>query len=328
MTLAGRTCLVTGGCGFIGSHLSERLVEEGARVRVLVHYNSEGRRGWLETSDAADRIEFVPGDVRDRDSLRPAVEGADVVFHLAALIAIPYSFRAPASFVDTNVTGTLNVMRLAAEAGVDRVVHTSTSEVYGTALEVPISEDHPLQGQSPYAASKIGGDKMAEALHRQRGVPLVTVRPFNTYGPRQSERAVIPTIIGQCLSGEGEVRLGNLSPTRDFNYVADTVDGFVRAAVADGAVGRTLNVGSGREVSIGELVDVIADVVGTDVTVVQEEERVRPDDAEVDRLLCDATRAREVLGWEPRHTLEEGLEETVDWFRDHAGRYRGGEYAL
>lgn len=328
MNLSSATCLVTGGCGFIGSHLAERLVERAGAVRVLVHYNSEGRRGWLDHSERADDIEFIPGDVRDRDSLMPAIRGADVVFHLAALIAIPYSFRAPESFVQTNVLGTLNVMRLAAELGVARVVHTSTSEVYGTAQRVPISEDHPLHAQSPYAASKVGGDQMAEAIHQQTRVPLVTLRPFNTFGPRQSERAVIPTIIGQCLGGQPEIRLGNLAPTRDFCFVEDTARAFVRAAEVDAAVGRTLNVGTGREISIGDLAALIAEITGRQIPVGLDGERVRPGGAEVERLVCDATRAREVLGWVPEHTLEEGLEKAVAWYGERRGDLRPELYAI
>ena len=272
-------------------------------------------------------MEVVAGDITDRDSVCRAVAGRDVVFHLAALIAIPYSYAAPASYVRTNVDGTLNVMQACREAGVERVVHTSTSEVYGTARYVPIDEKHPLQGQSPYSASKIGADKMAEAFHLSFGLPIVTVRPFNTFGPRQSARAVIPTIITQCLAGK-TVTLGSLHPTRDLNYVTNTVQGFLSAAIAPDAIGATINLGSGREISIGDLAGLIAGIVGTDVHVESDEERVRPGQSEVERLLADNTLAASLAGWRPAISLEEGLRATVDWFRDHAGRYRTGVYVV
>ena len=324
---SGRKVLVTGAGGFIGSHLSEQLAERGAGVRALVHYNALGRRGWLDHSPLADRIEVVAGDVTDRDSVRKAVEGVDTVFHLAALIAIPYSYGAPASYVRTNVEGTLNVLQAVRECGCRRMVHTSTSEVYGTARSVPIDEDHPLQGQSPYSASKIGADKMAEAFHCSFNVPVVTVRPFNTFGPRQSARAVIPTIITQCLAGE-TVKLGSLHPTRDMNFVANTVEGFIRAAEVDAAVGRTFNLGSGREISIGDLAGLIARMTGSRVRIETDEQRIRPGASEVERLLASNTRAADVLGWSPRVSLEEGLEKTITWLRDNLRHYRPGVYTV
>jgi dTDP-glucose 4,6-dehydratase len=323
----GKKVLVTGAGGFIGSHLTERLAGAGARVRALVHYNALGTWGWLDDSPVKTDIEVLAGDVCDRDSVRRAVEGVEVVFHLAALIAIPYSYHAPASYVRANVEGTLNVLQAAREVGVEKVVHTSTSEVYGTARYVPIDEAHPLQGQSPYSATKIGADKLAEAFHLSFGLPVVTVRPFNTYGPRQSARAVIPTIITQCLTGE-VVRLGNLTPTRDLNYVENTAEGFMAAASAPGAVGRVLNLGTGREISIGDLAQLIARLAERPVRIESDEARTRPGGSEVERLLADSTAARELLGWEPRVGLEEGLRRTIEWVRRHPERYRPGVYVV
>jgi dTDP-glucose 4,6-dehydratase len=325
--MRGKKVLVTGAGGFIGSHLAERLVEEGAQVKALVHYNALGTRGWLDQSPLASEMEVLAGDISDRDSVARAVAGTDVVFHLAALIAIPYSYQAPASYLRTNIEGTLNVLQAAREHGVGRVVHTSTSEVYGTAQRVPIDETHPLQGQSPYSASKIGADKMAEAFFLSFAVPVVTIRPFNTFGPRQSARAVIPTIITQCLAGE-VVRLGNLAPTRDLNYVSNTVDGFVRAATAPGVLGRTINVGSGSEISIGDLARLIARLVGTEFRIETEQCRLRPGPSEVERLLADATLAKSLLGWEPGVDLEEGLRRTILWLGENRSRYRAGVYAV
>jgi NAD dependent epimerase/dehydratase len=327
VSLAGKTCLVTGGGGFIGSHLVEMLVREGARTRALVHYNALGRRGWLDQSPEAADAEVYAGDVADRDSLRSAMRGVDVVLHLAALIAIPYSYHAPESYVRTNVLGTLNVLRAAQEAGASRVVHTSTSEVYGSAQRVPMDESHPLQGQSPYSASKIGADKMAEAMHLSFDTPVVIVRPFNTYGPRQSTRAVLPTIITQCLSGR-PVRLGSLHPTRDLTFVTDTARGFVMAATAPGVEGRTVNLGTGREVSVGELAEAVARAAGVELRLEHDPERVRPSGSEVDRLLSDNTLAARLFGWTPEHSLEAGLEATVAWFRENLDGYRVGEYAI
>ncbi len=260
MSLAGRPVLVTGAGGFIGSHLAERLVEEGARVRAMIHYNALGRAGWLDASKLRSQMEILAGDITDPDSVRNAVKGVDVVFHLAALIAIPYSYRAPLSYVRTNVYGTLNVLQAARDLGTPRVLSTSTSEVYGTARRVPIDEQHPLQGQSPYSASKIGADKLAEAFYCSFGVPVATIRPFNTFGPRQSARAVVPTIIAQCLAGQPVIRLGSLTPTRDMNFVSNTVDGYLAAAASDKVVGQTVHFGSGREISIGDLARLVAEL--------------------------------------------------------------------
>lgn len=327
MQWGNKRIMVTGGGGFIGSHLVERLVQLGAQTRALVRYNSAGSWGWLDHSDTRDDVEVILGDVRDQDSLERAVRGSDVVFHLAALIAIPYSYHAPLSYVRTNVEGTLNVLQSAIRHDVGLVVHTSTSEVYGTARHIPISETHPLQGQSPYSATKIGADKIAESFHLSFGLPVVTVRPFNTYGPRQSARAVIPTIVSQALS-ESVIRLGNLEPTRDLNYVADTVEGFIKAAESPKAVGQVINLGTGREISIGDLAATILRMLGKDLPIVSENERVRPEGSEVDRLCADAGKALELLGWEPAHTLEEGLTRTIEWIRENNERYRTGVYTI
>lgn len=325
--IRGRRCLVTGAGGFIGSHLVERLAGDGAKVRALVHYNALGSQGWLDASPARESVEIVAGDVGDRESVLRAAEGVDVILHLAALVGIPYSYRAPASYVRTNVEGTLNVLSAAREHGAARVVVTSTSEVYGTARRVPMDEGHPLQAQSPYAASKIASDKLAESFWLSFQVPVVTVRPFNTFGPRQSARAVIPTVIRQALGGS-TVRLGNLGPTRDFNFVQDTVDGFVRAAATDGIEGETFNVGSGRETSIREVVEKVGGILGKELAVVEESARVRSPGSEVERLLADPTRARSRLGWRPMVDLEEGLRRTVDWIRENPGRSRIDEYLV
>ncbi len=327
---SNKKVLVTGAGGFIGSHLTERLARAGARVRGFVHYNSLGRWGWLDRigAELMDDIEVFAGDVRDQNRVFEAVDGMEVVFHLASLIAIPYSYHAPDSYVQTNVGGALNILNACRRSGVERVVHTSTSEVYGTARYVPIDEDHPLQAQSPYSASKIGADMLAESFHRSFDLPVVIVRPFNTFGPRQSERAVIPTIISQIVSGTDELSLGSLEPTRDFNYVEDTVDGFLKLAVCDRAVGQVVNIGSGREVSIGELAEKIMDIAGRRIVIREECERKRPEKSEVDRLMCDNTRVRRWTGWEPTHTLEDGLIKTFEWiFRNQSG-FRPGMYAV
>ena len=322
-----QTVLVTGAGGFIGSHLTERLVGLGAHTRALVHYNSAGTWGWLECSPHKDDVEVVLGDVRDQETVRRAVRGADIVFHLAALIAIPYSYQAPSSYVRTNVEGTLNVLQTAYEEGVKLVVHTSTSEVYGTACSVPIPEEHPLQAQSPYAASKIGADKLAEAFHRSFNLPVVTVRPFNTYGPRQSARAIIPTIITQALT-KPALRLGHLEPTRDFNYVDDTVEGFIRAAACPDAVGRVINLGSGVEISIGDLVDTLLKLLGRNLPVIFDNPRSRPDLSEVERLCADNSRARTILEWSPRVTLKDGLGQTIVWIEKNLDMYKHHQYTI
>lgn len=320
--------LVTGAGGFIGSHLTERLVKEGYTVRAFVHYNSRGEWGWLEESPLRKEIEVVAGDVRDYDIVRKAVEGSNIVFHLAALIGIPYSYVSPLAYIRTNVEGTYNVLQAAREAGVLRFVHTSTSEVYGTAKYVPIDEEHPLQAQSPYAASKIAADQLALSLFRSYGLPVSVARPFNTFGPRQSARAVIPTILTQVLSGRETVKLGNLHPTRDFNYVADTVEGFLAIARSPETVGEVVNIGSGRETSIKKVIGIVSRIVGKEIRVAVENDRVRPEKSEVERLVCNNARIKELTGWQPRHSLEEGLALTLEWMASHLHVYKPELYNL
>ena len=327
MSWSDKKVLITGAGGFIGSHLTERLVELGAKTRAFVHYNSTGSWGWLDQSPLKDDVEIVLGDIRDQDTVSHAINGVDVVFHLAALIAIPYSYQAPLSYVRTNVEGTLNVLQAAQRAGSEIVVHTSTSEVYGTARTVPIDENHPLQGQSPYSASKIGADKIAESFHLSFGLPVVTVRPFNTFGPRQSARAVIPAIITQALNGS-EIRLGNLEPTRDLNFVADTVEGFIKAAETPKAIGETINLGSGREISIKDLAALILKLMNRDIRIALEGARLRPENSEVDRLCADNRKGQSILGWTPKYSLEEGLIATIEWIRENSERYRTGIYVV
>lgn len=325
---SGRRVLVTGAGGFIGSQLAEQLVELGAEVRGFFRYTSRGSLGWIEQADEEIRNSIDPalGDLRDSDAVQGAVSGNEIVFHLGALIGIPYSYVHPRETLETNVTGTFNVVTAARDNDVSLVVHTSTSETYGTARYVPIDEDHPLQAQSPYSATKIAADKLAQSFHHSYGLPLTTVRPFNTYGPRQSPRAVIPTIASQALGGT-TVRLGHLAPTRDFTYVSDTVNGFVRAG-ASAAIGQTFNLGSGQEISVGDLVELMAEILGKELRVEHDPDRDRPASSEVDRLVSDNTRAREVLGWEPQTSLRDGLQRTVEWFSAHRGRLFPREYAI
>lgn len=325
MNWTNKHVLITGAGGFIGSHLTEKLVELGAQTKALVRYTSNGSRGWLQSSAVHDDIEFVHGDLRDRDSLRRAMHDVHTIFHLGALIAIPYSYDAPSSYVATNITGTLNVLEMARDHGINRIVHTSTSEVYGTARYVPIDEKHPLQGQSPYSATKIAADKLAEAFYLSFGVRVSTVRPFNTYGPRQSARAVVPTIVSQALA-QNEIKLGSLDPTRDLNFVGDIVDGFIAAAASDAAIGETINLGQGKEISIGELARLICSITGRDLPIISDDQRVRPKNSEVERLCCNNSKARELIGWTPRHTLREGLEKSIAWIRENLEAYRIGEY--
>ena len=322
-----RKVLVTGAGGFIGSHLAERLAVLGADVRALVRYTSTGRWGWLDQSPIKADLEVVLGDVRDFFSVRDAMRGREVAFHLAALIGIPYSYQAPQSYLHTNIEGTLNVLQAARELETERVICTSTSEVYGTAQYVPIDEDHPLQGQSPYSASKIAADKLAESYFRSFGTPVAVLRPFNTYGPRQSARAVIPTIITQALAGT-EVRLGSLTPTRDFNFVADTVEGFIAAAARREAVGQVINLGSGAEISVQRLASTIGELLGKKLTLIAEDQRIRPENSEVERLCADATKARELLGWESSVSLEDGLRQTIAWVERNLQGYRVKEYSV
>lgn len=319
---------VTGADGFIGSHLVETLVRRGHAVRALVLYNSFNSWGWLDDAppDVREAIEVVAGDVRDANGVREAMRGCDVVFHLAALIAIPYSYQSPDTYVETNVRGTLNVLQAARELGVARLVHTSTSEVYGSARFVPITEAHPLQGQSPYAATKIAADALAQSFYHSFGTPVAVIRPFNTYGPRQSARAVIPTIITQVASGQRHIRLGALHPTRDFNFVKDTVAGFIAVAQAREAVGGVINIGSNYEISVAETARLIAEVMGVELEIEADDMRLRPQASEVDRLWADNRKAKRVAGWEPayagREGLARGLGETVAWFREPANLAR------
>ncbi len=324
---------VTGADGFIGSHLTEELVRAGYRVKAMAIYNSQGSYGWLDTvpAETMQHVEVQLGDVRDAGSVRALMQDAQTVYHLAALIAIPYSYVAPRSYVETNITGTLNVLEAARELGTARVVHTSTSEVYGTARTAPIHESHPLQGQSPYSATKIGADKLAESYFLSFGLPVVTLRPFNTYGPRQSARAVIPTIISQVAAGRREIRLGDLRPTRDFNYVADTARAFRAVGEAGSDVlGRTLNAGSGREITVGDTVKLIGQVMGAELQVTQEDVRLRPEGSEVMRLLADHSELSRLTGWQPEFTLEEGLKRTAVWFTNpvNLARYRVDQYTV
>ncbi len=323
----GRTVLVTGAGGFIGSHLVERLVNEGAQVRAFVRYNSRGDPGLLRMlpAELTAKIELIPGELRDRTAIWEAVKGCEIVFHLGALISIPYSYRHPAEVAETNFMGTLNILMACRELGVERLAHTSTSEVYGTALRVPIDERHPLQGQSPYSASKIGADKLVESFFCAYDLPVVTVRPFNTYGPRQSARAVIPTIITQALVNN-HIRLGNLDTLRDFTYVDDTVEGFLCAAEANDVVGKVFNFGTGQEVRIGDLAEKIAHKIGHSVTLLTDNERLRPEKSEVMRLRADNSLAREDLGWAPRISLDEGLDKTIAWIWRHLEMYQPGRY--
>ena len=325
----GTRAFVTGAGGFIASHLVEALLRRDWQVTAFVHYNSRASWGWLETHhrQPPPNLKVVPGDITDPFLVREALEGCEVVFHLAALIAIPYSYHAPASYVQTNVTGTLNLAEAARKAGVRRLVHTSTSEVYGTAQYTPVDEAHPLQGQSPYSASKIAADKLIESFVCSYGLPAVTVRPFNTYGPRQSARAVIPSIIAQALHGNS-VRLGSLDPVRDLTFVSDAVEGFIRAAEADDVTGQVINLGTGDAVSVRELAQIIFDLLGIAPDLVTDPERLRPSASEVQRLVSNHGKAARILGWHPTVSLGEGLKRTIEWMREHAELYRPEEYTV
>jgi NAD dependent epimerase/dehydratase len=331
-TVGEKKVLVTGADGFIGSHLVEALVERGADVRAFVFYNAFNSWGWLDTLPAAvlDQIEVVSGDVRDPNGVRSAVRGVDAVFHLAALIAIPFSYHSPDSYVDTNVKGTLNVLQAARDYGTTRVVVTSTSEVYGTAQYVPIDESHPLQGQSPYSATKIAADRLSESFYRSFGTPVIIARPFNTYGPRQSARAVIPTIISQLAAGRTEIHLGALQPTRDFNYVTDITRGFIALAECDQAIGEEINIATGVETSIGDVARVLVEAINPGARIVSDDERRRPEKSEVYRLLGDSTKIRSMTKWNPEVDLETGLKQTTEWFADPANlsRYKTDQYNL
>ena len=331
-----RKVLVTGAAGFIGSHLAEELVRRNFGVRAFVHYNSLGSHGWLDSSprEIHDQLDIFAGDIRDPNGVRTAMKGCDAVLHLAALIAIPYSYHSPDTYVETNITGTLNVLQAARDLDVSHVVHTSTSEVYGTAQVVPITEEHRLQGQSPYSASKIGADQIALSFERSFGTPVTVVRPFNTYGPRQSARAVIPTIITQIAAGNRKVKLGSIHPTRDFNFVADTVEGFIAALGTKAGIGEVINIGSGFEISIGDTAKTIAELMGATIEIEQEAVRLRPERSEVDRLCASNAKAKKLLGWSPRiaglEGFRNGLEQTIAWFTQpsNLSRYRENVYNL
>jgi len=310
--------LVTGADGFIGSHLVECLLNKGYQVRAFVFYNSFNSLGWLDTlpKSELDEIDVFVGDVRDPNGVKKAIQGMDMVFHLAALIAIPFSYHSPDSYVDTNIKGTLNVLQAARDTGCSRVLITSSSEVYGTARHVPIDESHPFQGQSPYSATKIGADRIAESFYRSFNTPVTIVRPFNTYGPRQSARAVIPTIITQLLNGATEIKLGSTHPTRDFNYVKDTVAGFLAIAEAEATVGEEINIASQQEISIGQLARNIIDQINPAARIVSDDIRVRPEKSEVERLLGSNEKIRRLTGWQPTYSLQQGIQETIAWFKD------------
>lgn len=334
--MTGKKILVTGADGFIGSHLTEELVRRGYNVKAFVYYNSFNSYGWLDSTESQikNNIEFFSGDIRDPYGVKTAMKGCDIVMHLAALIAIPYSYHSPDTYVDTNVKGTLNVVQAAKELGVSKVVHTSTSEVYGTARYVPITEEHPLQGQSPYSASKIGADQMAMSFYSSFNTPVSIIRPFNTYGPRQSARAVIPTIITQILDGATSIKLGAIHPTRDFNYVADTVNGFISIANSDRSNGEVINIGSNYEISIGETGHLIADIMDKKVDFITDEVRLRPEKSEVERLWADNSKAEKLLDWKPiyagKEGLRRGLTETINWFSKPENRigYKSGIYNI
>ncbi|MGR3301646.1 MAG: NAD-dependent 4,6-dehydratase LegB [Candidatus Scalindua sp.] len=332
MKLNKKKVMITGADGFIGSHLVEALLREECEIRAFVYYNSFNSWGWLDTlsEDKKDKLDVFSGDIRDPNGVREAMKGIDVVFHLAALIGIPFSYHSPDSYVDTNIKGTLNILQAAKDVGVSKVLITSTSEVYGTAQYVPIDESHPKQGQSPYSATKIGADKIAESFFRSFEMPVVIARPFNTYGPRQSARAVIPTIITQLLNGKKNILLGSLHPTRDFNYVRDICKGFIHLAQFDEAIGKEVNIGSGTEISIGSLAKLLMELTGTEVEISSEGIRKRPDKSEVERLVCDNRLIKEITGWKPETTLREGLLNTIEWFKDKENlkRYKDDIYNI
>ncbi len=330
MELKGKKVLVTGSDGFIGSHLVERLIDEGADVKAFCYYNSFNSYGWLDSfpKEKLSQIEMFSGDIRDPNGVRTSLNGVDVVFHLAALIGIPYSYHSPDSYVDTNIKGTLNVLQAARDLNTEKVLVTSTSEVYGTAQYTPIDEKHPLQPQSPYSATKIGADSIAESFFRAFELPVTIVRPFNTYGPRQSARAVIPTVIIQVLAGAKEIKLGDLSPRRDFNFVKDVCNGFVEIAKAGNTKGETINIASGTDISIGEIADKIIKTIkpGHEIKIVEDAQRIRPAKSEVMRLLGSNDKLLKLTGWEQKYSMDKGLEETIDWFRKNSDRYKHGVY--
>jgi NAD dependent epimerase/dehydratase len=328
MNWQGKKVLVTGADGFIGSHLTERLVELGADVTALSQYNSFNNWGWIDTFDkkVKDSIKVVTGDIREYDGMKRIIKGQEVVLHLAALIAIPYSYQSPMAYVRTNIEGTTNVLEACREYEVEKIVHTSTSETYGTALYVPIDEKHPMQGQSPYSASKIGADMMAESYYKSFNMPIATLRPFNTYGPRQSARAVIPTIISQILAGKTEIKLGSLTPTRDFNFVLDTAEAFIKVAESERTIGEVINAGSNYEISIGDTVKKIISILGKDVKILCDDQRLRPENSEVNRLWADNTKIKELTDWKPNYNIDRGLEATIEWVRNNMQHFKTDIY--
>jgi len=332
MEIKGKTILITGADGFIGSHVVEALLEEGCKVKAFVYYNSFNSWGWLDSfsKQQLDGIEIFAGDIRDPNGVRTAMKGVDVVLHLAALIAIPFSYHSPDNYVDTNIKGTLNILQAARDLGIEKILVTSTSEVYGTALYVPIDEKHPKQGQSPYSATKIGADSIAESFYRSFNMPITIVRPFNTYGPRQSARAVIPTIITQLLSGQKEVKLGAVHPTRDLVFVKDTAQGFLELAKADNVGGEEINIATENEISVGDLANKLIQQINPSAMVVSEDLRMRPEKSEVERLLGSREKITRLTGWQPKYSLDEGLAETISWFSDknNLARYKANIYNL
>lgn len=323
-----KNVIVTGADGFIGSHLTEALLEAGYNVKAFVYYNSFNNWGWLDTlpKEKLSQIEIFTGDIRDPNGVRTAMKGVDMVFHLAALIAIPFSYHSPDSYVDTNIKGTLNVLQAARDLETSRVLVTSTSEVYGTAQYVPIDEKHPFQGQSPYSATKIGADRLAESFYRSFDMPISIVRPFNTYGPRQSARAVIPTIISQLLAGKEEIKLGSLTPTRDFNFVKDTANGFIEIAKSDKTIGEEINIATQQEISIGELAQEIIDQINPKAKIICEEQRLRPEKSEVNRLLGSNEKIKRLTNWRPQYTFEQGIQETIEWMKQNMDAYKTDIY--
>ncbi len=328
MELKNKKILVTGSSGFIGSHLTEKLVAMGCDVTAFVKYNFQNDWGWLENSEVKDEIEIYTGDIRDYDAVYDAVDNIDVVFHLAALIGIPYSYKSPLAYIKTNVVGTYNILQAARQHDINKIIITSTSETYGTAQYIPIDENHPVVGQSPYSASKISADQVAISYHRSFDIPVVIARPFNTYGPRQSARAIIPTIITQILNGQNEINLGNLSPTRDFNYVQDTVNGFISLAESDKTIGEITNICSNTEISMQETVNLIVELLGEKVKILSDQKRVRPDKSEVDRLYGDNSKIKELTSWRPDYNLEDGLKETILWFTENMKFYKPEIYTI
>jgi NAD dependent epimerase/dehydratase len=324
-----RKVIVTGAGGFIGSYLVERLIQNGACVTAFVHYNSRNDWGMIENipNETKNNLEIIIGDITDTFSVRRALKDQEIIFHLAALIGIPYSYEAPESYINTNIKGTLNVLQASLDSGIEKIVHTSTSEVYGTAQYTPIDEKHPLQGQSPYSASKIGADKIAESYYYSFDLPVATIRPFNTFGPRQSARAVIPTIITQALTSDS-INLGSLTPVRDLTYVTDTVNGFIKIAESDKTTGKTINVGSGYSVTIGELAEKIRDFINPGASICCDNNRVRPDGSEVKKLICDNSLAAQLMDWKPSVTLDEGLALTISWIREHIDSYKPNQYTV